>query len=102
MISHNFKSYDDLHKLIKNYALISLAESAKNTPGLSASTAKGLIKSKSVLGAAGRKSAVEKDLDGLEEVKSEGHRSEQEECIHDDDHEPHRQEILPPPQIQYN
>lgn len=63
------KTKEDLNKLIKNFALISLVEAARNTAGRLSSN-NSILKSKTVvynnLGHFGR------DLEELEENKSEG------------------------------
>lgn len=65
MHTHSMESSDDLSKLAKNYALISLVESAKSTPGVSASKIK--ERKKSAIVARQKSSNLHKDLDELEE-----------------------------------
>lgn len=82
MVILKFESVEELSKLIKNYTLLSLIEQAKSqmnnpTPGRD-QTPKGYIKSKSTVNQqnmGGGGAFFGKDLDDLEECKSD------EECI---------------------
>ncbi len=63
------KTKEDLNKLIKNFALISLVEAAKNTAGRP-STSSSLLKSKTAV--YNNQGHFSRDLEDLEENKSEG------------------------------
>ncbi len=78
LTSHKFSSVEDLTKLIKNFTLLSLVETAKSTPtpGQHKGHSHSLHKSKTTLDSSKLGGAFNRDLDDLEECKSE-----EEECI---------------------
>ena len=93
----------DLSKLIKNFTLLSLVEAAKTpTPSGNSKGGQRLTKSKTTLGHSSYGGAFTKDLDDLEECKSE---EEQIEYLEDGSQSLSKKKgppVILPPRIHFN
>lgn len=76
LVSHNFNSIDDIYTLIKNYSLLSLVETAR-PKGHNSSMSRGLSKSVSLQLRNKSSGTLERDLEQMEEYKSEGDDDEE-------------------------